>query len=158
MASKTNANQYIHDNEFVNPMANLVSLKQITTVEEFYKEFEALINLLQRSEAYALSIFVSDLKPNITKSVRLFQPKNLTHALHLAKQMEAIIYNPPRKIFLPYSKPTYLNSPHPNLQTPFKPQQFTKAKILLGLPTQKTHMLPYTNQTKSFNLTNSRKL
>ena len=106
-----------------------------------------LLNLLQLSEAFALSIFVSNLKPDIAKFVRLFQPKNLTHALHLAKQMETIIYNPSRKPFLPYIKPIYSYSSYPNLQTPFKSHQFLIAKPLPGLlPTPKTLMLPYTNQ------------
>ena len=86
-----------HDNEFADPMSDLVSLKQTATVEEFYEQFEALLNLLNLSEEYALSVFVSNLTPDISKSVRLFHPKNLTYALNLAKQMETIMINPPRK-------------------------------------------------------------
>ena len=78
-------------------MSDLVSLKQTLTMDEYYEEFEALLNLLQLSEEYALSIFVSNLKPEISKSVRLFYPKDITHALNLAKQMETIIHNPPKK-------------------------------------------------------------
>ena len=35
-----------HANEYTDPMSNLVNLKQTSTVEEFYEEFEALLNLL----------------------------------------------------------------------------------------------------------------
>ena len=34
------------DNEFTDPMFELVSLKQAKFVKEYYKEFEALFNLL----------------------------------------------------------------------------------------------------------------
>ena len=46
-------NQYImemrtrfSDNEFTNPMLEIVSLKQTASVEDFYEEFECLLNLL----------------------------------------------------------------------------------------------------------------
>ena len=35
-----------NDNEYFDLMVELVSLKQTTTVEEYYEEFEALLNLL----------------------------------------------------------------------------------------------------------------
>ena len=34
------------ENEFVDPMFELVSLKQLTSIEAYYEEFEALLNLL----------------------------------------------------------------------------------------------------------------
>ena len=89
------------NNEYADPMSELVSLKQTTSVEEYYEEFEALLNLLHLPDDYALSIFVSNLKSDLSKSVRLFYPKDLTHALNLAKQMESAVYNLPRKSFLP---------------------------------------------------------
>ena len=52
-----------HDNEFANHMSILVSLKKTTTMDEFYEEFEALLNIFHLLEEYALSIFVSNLKP-----------------------------------------------------------------------------------------------
>ena len=93
------------DTEYIDPMSELVSLKQSKSVEEYYDEFEALLNLLQLSDEYSLSVFVSNLKLEISKSVRLFHPKTLNHALNLAKQMEALLYNVPRKNFVPY-RPT----------------------------------------------------
>ena len=75
-----------HDDVFINPMADLVSLKQTTIVKKFYEEFETQLNLLHLSEGYALSIFVINLKSKISKSVKLFHPKILTHALNLVKK------------------------------------------------------------------------
>ena len=90
------------DNEFVHPMSELVSLKQSSSVEAYYEEYEALLNLLQLTDVDALSIFVSNLKPEISKSVRLFYLKTLTHAYNLAKQVESMLYHLPRKPFIPY--------------------------------------------------------
>ena len=89
------------DDEYADPMSELVSLKQTTSVEKYYDEFESLLNLLQLSDEYALSIFLSNLKPNLSKSIRFFNPKDLSHALNLAKQMESLVYNLPQKPFQP---------------------------------------------------------
>ena len=55
------------DNEFADPMSELVSLKQLSSIEEYYEEFKALLNLLNLTDDYSLSIFVSNLKPEIAK-------------------------------------------------------------------------------------------
>ena len=86
-----------NDNEFTDPMSELVSLRQTNSVEEYYEEFEALLNLLQLSDDYSLSIFISNLKSDLSKSVRLFHPTTLTQALNLAKQMEALMHGVPKK-------------------------------------------------------------
>ena len=109
-----------NENEYSNPMLGLVSLKQISTVEEFYEEFESLLNLLQLPDDYALSIFVGNLKLDISKSLRLFHPKTLTHALTLAKQLESLMFNVPRKPFVPYQKP--LNTITPSVSAPLLPK------------------------------------
>ena len=100
--SEVNWNQYVtkmrdrfSKNEFTNPMLEIISLKQTASVEDYYEEFESLLNLLQLLDDYTLSIFISNLKPNISRLVRLFYPKTLTHALNLAKQLEALIFNTP---------------------------------------------------------------
>ena len=97
------------DSQFIDPMSGLVSLIQANTIEEYYEEFEALLNLFNLSDEYCLSIFISNIKHDISRSVRLFQPKTVTHALNLAKQMESLIYNLPRKPFTPYKTTTNQN-------------------------------------------------
>ena len=47
-------------------MLELVGLKQTNIVEEYYDEFETLLNLLQLPDDYALSIFISNLKPELS--------------------------------------------------------------------------------------------
>ena len=79
--SEVSWNQYLQDmrsifnnNEFTDPMLELVRLKQTHTVEEYYDEFESLVNLLQLPDDYVLSIFISNLKPELSRLVRLFYP------------------------------------------------------------------------------------
>ena len=87
------------DNEFINPMLEIVGLKQTATNEKYYEEFESLLNLLQLSDDYALSIFISNIKPKISKPVRLFYPKTLTHAFNLSKHLESLVFNVLKKPF-----------------------------------------------------------
>ena len=145
------------EGEFIDPMSELVSLKQANTVEEYYEEFEALLNLLNLSDEYSLSIFISNLKQDISRSVRLFQPKTLTHALNLAKQMELLIYDLPRKTFTPYKStvnqpPSYSsNTLQPKSQISIKPHQLPDI-----LPTPKPSFTSYSNYTKPAYSTNQK--
>ena len=91
-----------NNNDYTDPMLELVGLKQNGSVDEYYDEFESLLNLLQLSDEYALSIFVSNLKPELSKPLRLFFPQTLTHALNLSRQLETMIFNTPRKPYIPY--------------------------------------------------------
>ena len=88
--SEVNWNQYVtemrdmfFENEFTNPMLEIVSLEQIAFVEDYYKKFESLLNLLHLPNDYALGIFISNLKPDISRPVQFFYPKTSTHALTL---------------------------------------------------------------------------
>ena len=63
-------------------MLEIVSLKQSNTVDEYYEEFESLLNLLQLLDEYAFSIFLSNLKPELSKPIRFFYP-NCYHYLSL---------------------------------------------------------------------------
>ena len=57
--------------EFYDPMSDLVSLKQTHTMEEYYENYLSLLNALQLSSEYALSIFISNLKSDLAKTLRL---------------------------------------------------------------------------------------
>ena len=112
------------ENEFTNPMFKIVSLKQTNTVEEYYDEFKSLLNLIQLLDDYALSIFISNLKHEISNPVRLFYPKTITHALNLAKQLESLAFNIPKKPYTAYKNPPNttqiytLNKPPPKTKLP----------------------------------------
>ena len=146
-----------HDTEFTDPMSELVSLKQTNSVEDYYEEFEALLNLLQLSDDYALSIFVSNLKPDISKSVRLFHPNTLTQALNIAKQIESLAYNIPRKPFVPYKQPITHSSPYPNTHLFPKPSYSTNSNNLPGLlPKPNLPANPYSNLPRPSTYTHSK--
>ena len=70
--------QRFGNTEFLDPMADLVALKQVGTVDDYYDDFLSLLNSLHLSADYALSIFISNLKLDISKMVRLFCPKTFT--------------------------------------------------------------------------------
>ena len=137
------------DDEYADPMSELVSLKQTTSVEDYYDEFESLLNLLHLSDEYALSIFLSNLKPNLSKSIRFFNPKDLTHALNLTKQMESLVYNLPRKPFQSYNNSSPASTTtYPNQQLPKPNFQMNINNRPVLLPTPKFPALPYQNQSK----------
>ncbi|OMO99868.1 Retrotransposon gag protein [Corchorus capsularis] len=90
------------DTESTNPFYVLVAHKHTNTVEEYFEEFESLLSLVDISEDQALGIFISNLKPEVEQRIRLFYPKTLNHAFNLAKQVEVMIFNLPRKPNIPY--------------------------------------------------------
>ena len=93
------------DTEFADPMSDLVSLKHSTIVEEYYEDFLHILNSLQLPIDYSLSIFVSNLQPDIARTVRLFSPKTFTHAFNLAKQLESLAKTIHKRPFIPYKTP-----------------------------------------------------
>ena len=93
------------DTEFADPMSDLVTLKHTNTVDEYYEEFLHILNSLNLPTDYSLSVFISNLKADISRTVRLFSPKSLTHALNLAKQIEFLTQNSTKRHFIPYKNP-----------------------------------------------------
>jgi len=47
------------------PMANLMKLRQTSTVEDYYDDFDTIINRLNLSESYTVSCFLGGLKKDI---------------------------------------------------------------------------------------------
>ncbi|TYH88380.1 hypothetical protein ES332_D01G184200v1 [Gossypium tomentosum] len=78
-------------------MVELVMLKQHGSVDQFYDGFLNLLNQLNLQETYALSIFISNLKPEIGQYLRLFKPQTLLKGYNLARQVENIVLGPMRK-------------------------------------------------------------
>ncbi|GJR30316.1 retrotransposable element Tf2 [Tanacetum coccineum] len=54
------------DPVFEDPMVDLKNLKQVTTVQFYQEQFEALLNKVDLSEAYAVSLFIGGLKAEIS--------------------------------------------------------------------------------------------
>ncbi|GJS65334.1 putative mitochondrial protein [Tanacetum coccineum] len=70
------------DSVFKDPMVELKNLKQITTVQLYQEQFEALMNKVELSEAYAVSLFIEGLKDDISINVT-YPPKSTTTTLAL---------------------------------------------------------------------------
>ncbi|XP_071913952.1 uncharacterized protein [Coffea arabica] len=94
------------------PMGDLKSLKQTRTVKEYQDSFEELLNRVALPEQYAVSCFIRGLREEIQLSVRMFMPRDLQHAVGLAKIEEAKILN------------AWKNNKHPGssrMLTPYSP-------------------------------------
>ncbi|XP_071714137.1 uncharacterized protein [Rutidosis leptorrhynchoides] len=70
------------------PLSELKNLKQISTIQVYYDEFERLLNKLEISEKHAISLFLAGLQKEIKLQVRMFMPKSLEDAYTLAKLQE----------------------------------------------------------------------
>ena len=126
------------DTKFSDPMSNLVALKQHSSIDDYYDAFLSLLNSLQLSPEYALSIFISNLRLEISNTVRLFFPKTLSHAFNLARQLETLNYISFKRPFIPYKNPP--QAPpigHISSTSPIKP-----STLPLLLPTSNIPMLP----------------
>ncbi|GJX34501.1 gypsy/ty3 retroelement polyprotein [Tanacetum coccineum] len=77
-----------------NPMVELKILKQTGSIQAYEDLFEALLNKVDQTEAYAISLFIGGLKDEIGLAVRMFKPNKLTDAYCLAKIQEATLAIP----------------------------------------------------------------
>ncbi|GKB17145.1 gypsy/ty3 retroelement polyprotein [Tanacetum coccineum] len=76
---------------FEDPMVELKNLRQATSVHVYQDLFEALINKVELTESYAISLFIGGLKDEIGMAVRMFKPTKLTDVYCLAKMQEQTI-------------------------------------------------------------------
>ncbi|KAK5775600.1 hypothetical protein PVK06_043507 [Gossypium arboreum] len=87
-------------NTFRNPMSELVSLKQQGSVESYHDSFVSLLNQLNLSEPYALDIFVSNLKHEVSQYLQLFEHQTLAEGFKLARKVEVIVSGTSKRVFL----------------------------------------------------------
>ncbi|XP_071716761.1 uncharacterized protein [Rutidosis leptorrhynchoides] len=67
------------------PLAELKNLRQTGTLQEYYDEFERLLNKVKISNKHAISLFLAGLQKEIELQVRIFKPRTLEDAFCLAK-------------------------------------------------------------------------
>ncbi|KAD2394418.1 hypothetical protein E3N88_41395 [Mikania micrantha] len=73
-------------------MGALKALNQTGTLDEYYDEFDLLLNKVSIPEEYAISLFLEGLKPEIRCHVKLFKPTTLRDSYSLARlQNQAIV-------------------------------------------------------------------
>ncbi|GJV33355.1 hypothetical protein Tco_1393755 [Tanacetum coccineum] len=73
------------------PMVELKNLKQVTSVQLYQDLFEALLNKIERPEAYAINLFIGGLKEETGLDVRMFKPIKLTYVYCFSKMQEATL-------------------------------------------------------------------
>ncbi|GJW47619.1 gypsy/ty3 retroelement polyprotein [Tanacetum coccineum] len=112
------------------------------TVYEREEQFEALMNKVELSEAYAVSLFIGGLKDEISMSVRMFKPNTLTDVYCLAKMQGATLHvlKTKQTPLLTTPKAPYTNS-YANKSMTYPPKTTT---ITLAIPAP-----PNTELTKS---------
>ncbi|GJW71026.1 putative mitochondrial protein [Tanacetum coccineum] len=123
---------------FEDPMVELKNLKHVTTVQivQLYQEqFEALMNKVKLSEAYAVSLFIGGLKDEISMSVRMFKPNTLIDVYCLAKIQEATLHvlKTKQTPLLTTHKAPYTNS-YANRCMTYPPKTTTTTLAILAPP------------------------
>ncbi|GJV33331.1 reverse transcriptase [Tanacetum coccineum] len=74
---------------FEDPVVELKNLKQTISVQVYEDSFEELLNKVDLTDAYAISLFIRGLKEEIAYTVRMFKPTTLTDVFCLSKLQEA---------------------------------------------------------------------
>nr|GEX99237.1 hypothetical protein [Tanacetum cinerariifolium] len=73
---------------FKDPIVELKNLKQ-TTVQVYQESFKDLLNKVELSDEYAISLFIGGLKEDIVYAVRMFKLNTLSDVFCLSKLQEA---------------------------------------------------------------------
>ncbi|GJS81189.1 reverse transcriptase [Tanacetum coccineum] len=76
---------------FEDPMVELKNLRQTTSVHIYQDLFKSLMNKVELTESYDISMFIGRLKEEISLAVKMFKPTNLPDVYCLAKMQDATI-------------------------------------------------------------------
>nr|GEY85866.1 hypothetical protein [Tanacetum cinerariifolium] len=74
---------------FEDPMVELKNLKQTSNVKSYQDKFESLLNKVDFSKSYAVSLFVEGLKDKISMPIRMFKLTTLVDAFSMTRMQEA---------------------------------------------------------------------
>ena len=126
---------------YEDPMADLKSLTQTGSLQEYMEEFDVLFNKVTLTEEYFLSCFLSGLKEEIKIPVKMIGPSSLQQAYALARMQES--YLMATRNYRTYSnKPPLLPAPKqplpPLLPTPNTIQKINNNTTIAKQPTLKT--------------------
>ncbi|GKB57762.1 transposon ty3-I gag-pol polyprotein [Tanacetum coccineum] len=123
-------------------MVELKNLKHVTTIHLYQEQFEALMNKVELSEAYEVSLFIGGLKDEISMPVRMFKPNTLTNVYCLAKMQEATLQVLKTKQFplLSTPKAPYTNAnSYANRSMTYTPKTTTTSLALPVPPNTRTN-------------------
>ncbi|GJW59898.1 retrotransposable element Tf2 [Tanacetum coccineum] len=123
---------------YEDPMEELKNLKQDGSVANYQDQFKVLLGKVELSDQYAISLFLGGLQTDIGLVVKMFKPKSLYDAYHLARMQEA-------------SKAAFAKRYTPILDTPktqFNKPSYPKTQTTLPLPaTSSTKMVTTNTET-----------
>ncbi|GMJ07956.1 hypothetical protein HRI_004464800 [Hibiscus trionum] len=134
------------------PMRDLVSLKQTSSVDQYYSDFVSVLNQMHLSDEYALSIFITNLKWEIGQYIKVFQPKDLLDAFRLALHFEQIVFNTVRKGYVSAPRTSTVSLPF----TPTMPSVFSKASSSSSVLKNSSGTVTPVLSGKVFSASNSR--
>ncbi|OMO52671.1 Retrotransposon gag protein [Corchorus olitorius] len=103
-------------NQYRNPLSELIALKQIGSVDDYYDQFESLLNLLKLSDEDAMSFFITNLKSELHQQVNLSQPKSLAQAVNYARYVESLM-NGSAPLSMAAMSPAFKTFLNPNTNT-----------------------------------------
>lgn len=66
-------------------------------MDQFHDRFVSILNQIHLPERHALSIFISNLQPEVSQYLKLFKPQNLVDGYLVAKQVESILKGTSKK-------------------------------------------------------------
>ncbi|GJR21633.1 hypothetical protein Tco_0970160 [Tanacetum coccineum] len=121
------------------PVGELKNLRYKTSIKQYQRYFEALLNQVNITEAQAISMYIVGLPATIEMNVRMFKPRSLEDAFSLSSLQETTLalvkqrYNP----ILPTPRPTTATNTFVNRNTTFS----VKNTSTLALPTSASHTI-----------------
>ena len=76
---------------FESPISKIIRLQQTGLLTDFNSEWDLCMAKINLPEEYLVDAYMSALKPELEKHVRMFKPRNLLHARRLARMQEIIL-------------------------------------------------------------------
>ncbi|GJV71901.1 hypothetical protein Tco_1491896 [Tanacetum coccineum] len=122
---------------FEDPMVEIKNLKQDGEVKLYQEQFEVLLNRLELTESYLVSLFIGGLKSEISMQVRMFKPTTLKDAYCLARMQEATLALTKTKHVSHYASQRSNSGTYANRYTSHA-THVTMTKPLLPLPSTST--------------------
>ncbi|XP_019253895.1 PREDICTED: uncharacterized protein LOC109232588 [Nicotiana attenuata] len=75
--------------EYSDPMTELMNIKHTSSVKDYQKAFVSVMTRINLSTEHAISIFLNNLKPELSNAVKIGNPTSLPQAYYLARLQEA---------------------------------------------------------------------
>lgn len=103
------------DNLYEDATGQLSKLRQISSVKNYQEKFEELANKITGlPESFFVSCFISGLREEIKAGVQMFQPRNISQAMGLARLQEETVESINKKAKVPPKNSAPFYSPNPN--------------------------------------------